>query len=194
MGERFVNRVSKSKRMRLRTLQNNKCIYCNLELPENGVRTELGETSVEHMVPQAVFKWTQELVDKTEETRRKCNSINNLALAHSKCNMVKNSEIPTEQSIETLNVSEELKDRYKKALSKNKKYIEIYNHLKTELLVTQNYRCGLCGRYMKNSNKINEMTIRRKDNSLPRTKDNAILICFYCNMKNSNTKKGRALK
>lgn len=174
MSERFAGSVSNRKIRILRSRNYNKCIYCGKELGE-----KRSDISIEHVIPQAVFKWTAEMLDENELSDLKdlCKSLDNLAVVHYSCNARKSSKIAYSQDIAKFKVDKNIKDIYNNHIAKCKKYIDNYKKLRHKVAERQDFKCAECGKDLV----LSESSIRRVDIDKPRTTDNAVVVCLKCN-------------
>lgn len=183
MSQRFgKHRINRGMRNKLRERTNNTCIYCGMDLiPEELDKLNKRKVcNVEHLVPQAVYKWTEESVDTEEinQMRENCSSMGNLAIVHTKCNTYKNSEILNIEEVDKLKCSEELKKTYRKTVKINEKYIKKYKEIVNCVLALQNNKCYGCRKHIN----VEQATLRRIDNKKKRTIKNSIALCGKCNM------------
>lgn len=180
MGNNYSNKTFRpSKVKKLAKGQDNVCIYC-------GEKLTTGNSSIEHIVPQAVFKRTETIFHEKSRMSKLCHSDGNLAVVHRECNARRNSKLLADKAINNLCLPENKKSAYKKYVERCSKYIEAYSSLVNRIVKKQGGKCGICGSGIA----VNTATIRRIDNKKPRTEDNAVAICPKCNYRISKRKGG----
>lgn len=181
MGDKFQYKckLSKNKLNILYNRQHGKCIYCNYNID---LTKEKGKHwNIEHIIPRVVFKWTEHKLSKDESHNlfKLHSSMDNLALAHYKCNIQKDSSIIKYKDINNMEVDEQTKQKYIEILDNSKKYINLYNDIRNRLYNKQHKRCAICKQRLI----FNTSVLRRKDDTKDRTEDNGILICQKCSYK-----------
>lgn len=153
---------------------NNKCVYCGRDVQDYN-------KSIEHIVPQSIYKWTENILTDSEKEELKglLTSNTNLYLAHEKCNRHKLDTIPNKSDMDALNISMNQKKNLKILISKVQIYKDKYLSLKNAVSARNNNRCKMCGC------KINYKyeTVRRIDNHKERNISNAMIVCSTCNDK-----------
>lgn len=165
----------------LRTVLDNQggiCPYCGKEVDLSQRRGV--HWSLDHVVPYCIYKWLEHVLsgDALDRLWDIFNSIDNVVITHHKCNIQKNSDIPTDKSIDEMFLPDDMKENIKSIKNEAEPYIDMYKSLTRRLGVKQGGRCLRCNKIYR----IKDMTIRRLDLDKPRTEDNACLLCFQCNM------------
>lgn len=149
-----------TRRELLKLMQGNICPYCNCRLYNS---------TIEHIVPKAVHKWTKEYLPNDEHIRLMdiINSTNNVIVVHEHCNVYRGLE---NISVEHLNPEDRdfIKDK-----------IELYNSILEKVKANQNNRCYKCGSTLKGT-----IYPRRKADGA-KVIDNCAALCAECNV---NTK------
>ena len=160
--------------------QNYICTICGDKIDDN--RGDKGDCwSVDHIVPQAVFKWStfDDVIDIM-------NDENNLLIVHSKCNTNKGEKIPKVHYTDTLHLSRDVSSRkiaYRKSVEG---YIQDFIRLKTEVIEKQNNRCRLCNKLIPS---VSTCSLRRIDKSQDMVKSNACVVCLKCSYKVERVRK-----
>ena len=179
--DKFCNkRISTTSLNKIRKRTNNICIYCGEELPEDNNKAEdCFKITVEHIIPQSVFKWTSYYYDNKDKLVDLCNDIDNLAIVHYRCNYYKNSRLPVEEDIRKFKCRDGLKKVYLKYFKRVNKYIRKYRELIKEVIQKKDNKCYCCQYDIE----IHNSTMRRLDVNKERTLDNAVVVCNRCNSK-----------
>jgi len=165
---------------KIRKRTNNICIYCGEELPEDNSKVDnYLKITVEHVIPQSVFKWIPEYMESIDNLVDICNDTDNLAIVHYRCNYYKNSRLPIESDIQKFKCSEKVKKIYLKYFKKVNKYIKKYREILKDLIHKQGGKCYCCNYELS----LHNSTIRRLDISKERVIDNAVVVCNRCNSK-----------
>ena len=136
-----------------------KCGYCGKVKP----------LTIDHFYPQAIYKWCGNEYKKCI-TRKK-----NWVYACSSCNYYKQEKIYGIEGVKSLKKQEQLK-QVKEQLGDG---VEKFTEFKKTLYSNQKGKCYCCGKDIP----LSKSTLRRKVHELPRTPDNACLLCFKCNKK-----------
>ena len=118
-------------------------------------------TSVDHIIPYAVHKWVSPLISKQEANAlfRSIDSPKNIQYLCTTHNRLKGCSIPSNYHGDV-----------------NKKYIDMYIDIVNQIAAKCYNRCYVCHRVLP----ISYMDIRRLNKSLPKTVDNACLVCHDC--------------
>lgn len=132
--------------------------------------------TIDHVVPQAIYKWNERYLARAEfdDLRRRITSPRNTVRTHRRCNERKEESIV---SVEGLHVSRAKRAKLRATFTAVKPYIESFLESKAKLLDAQGQRCYICCAPLKGG------VLRRIDDTLERTWDNACLICHRCNCK-----------
>ena len=170
--------------------QNGVCIYCGKPISIDEQRGVIW--TVEHIIPRAVYKWLERCLSVED-----CNLLyslidnkNNIAISHYSCNLQQGSSVPTEEDIDKLICSTTLKERYKNQIRLSLKFIELYDSVLDVVWSRQKCKCGKCGKILPK----HYATIRRRNYGKNRTINNAIAVCYSCNMEISTNQHGRRFK
>ncbi len=133
-------------------------------------------STVDHVVPQAIYKWNECYLARAEfnDLRRRITSPRNTVRTHRYCNERKEESIV---SVDSLHVSRTKRAKLRATFTAVKPYIEGFLENKAKLLDAQEHCCYICHAPLKNG------VLRRIDDTLERTWDNACLICHRCNCK-----------
>ena len=174
--------------------QSNKCAICGGFLNINKPRNKYW--SVDHIIPRSVGKWLEYNIDEEEfsELYKIINDSYNWVITHKSCNENKGSSIPNIKYVESLNISEEHKNKLREILEKSEKYLYKYSEIKKTIYDKQCCKCCNCGKRMG----IHNLSLRRKVTyGHIRNVDNAILLCKICEekrdrFKNSKIEKGES--
>lgn len=163
----FHPRVSQGTKNRILKKNNGLCIYC-------GCRA----TVIDHVLPMALHKWVNAPIEML-------NSDDNLVPACVECNTGKSDDIDINEILKMGTV-------YRDLHNKLYPYISEYITLKQELLRRHKFKCYRCSGKLG----LHSATIRRVNNTKPRTIDNACLLCTNCNSdkrlwRNRNNSKNR---
>ncbi|MBO5388783.1 MAG: hypothetical protein J6A59_11685 [Lachnospiraceae bacterium] len=174
---RRLDRLSPNKIEIIHNRQNKKCIYCNRPID---IKLQRGiHWNVEHVIPRAIFKWLENILPKKDNDKlfKLITSMDNLALVHYKCNIRKDSYIPSEKELKELKVSTNVINKYIDTLNKTNEYIQQYYDIKNRVYSKQKCKCFIC----KKRTTFKSAVIRRKDSNIPRIESNAMVICTQCN-------------
>ena len=135
----------------------------------------LSNSTIDHVIPQAIYKWHENYLGRDEfvRLRRSITSPRTTVRTHRRCNERKEESIVT---ISSLHVSRNKRSKLWKTYHSVEPYIEAFLQNKAALLEKQHQRCFLCGIPLKDGG-----VLRRVDDSIGRTWDNACLICHRCN-------------
>ncbi len=149
--------VSKTRRKELLQRYQHKCYLCGDPIALEG-------STVDHLIPAAVAKWT-------DLAPYDINNTINLAICCKTCNRKKNATILTLPQYLKLNIAnkEEFKAYYQQCLP----YLQQYQELEHYLIEKQEGQCICCS----NSLRTPTRNLRRLDHSKPRSRDNASLVC-----------------
>lgn len=143
------------------------CILCGRPLDENP-----GTWSVEHLIPQALAKWSRD-----DAVRRLVTSPRNIFVTHRDCNQRKDSTIPTKAELRDFHADEDvladIRELYREALPA----VNDYRLTKKRICDAQGHRCYICGKFVD----VARSTLRRIDNGLERTPANGMCVCRDCN-------------
>lgn len=136
----------------------------------------LSGCTIDHVVPQAVYKWHECYLDKAEfnDLRRRITSPRNTVKTHRYCNERKEEAIIR---VDGLHVSRTKRSKLRATFAAVEPYIEAFLKRKAELSDQQQGRCYICHAPLKKG------VLRRIDDEQPRTWDNACIICHRCNCK-----------
>ena len=145
------------------------CAICGKPITSN--------CTVDHVIPQAIYKWHEKYLSRSEFTalRRRITSPRNTVKAHRRCNERKEESII---EVSALHVNRRKRAKLQTTLTAVEPYIQAFQTHKAELLERQEGRCILCKAPLKDGG-----VLRRIDNTLDRTWDNACLLCHRCNCK-----------
>lgn len=147
------------------------CIFCGEEID-----LDSKDYNVEHILPQALYKWAGN-GDKDSTLYNAINcSLTNVALVHKSCNRAKGYRIINPDEFSSLCTNAQWVKDYTSLYKSVKSDIEKFEALKAIVQKRQRHKCFLCHRFVGGY-----MTLRRKDDSKPRTLSNAILVCDSCN-------------
>jgi hypothetical protein len=132
--------------------------------------------TIDHVVPQAIYKWHESYLDRAEfvALRARITSPRNTVKTHRRCNERKEESIIR---VDGLHVSRTKRAKLRATFTAVEPYIEAFLANKERLLEAQEHRCFLCRAPIKTG------VLRRIDDTLERTWDNACLICHRCNCK-----------
>ncbi len=132
--------------------------------------------TIDHVVPQAIYKWHEEYLDRAEfsDLRRRITSPRNTVKTHRRCNERKEETIVRPDG---LHVSRTKRAKLRATYTAVEPYIEAFLARKAELSERQQGLCFICRAPLKGG------VLRRIDDTLERTWDNACLICHRCNCK-----------
>lgn len=147
------------------------CILCNQPILSHE------KWSVEHFIPRAIYKWIQK-----PEVELQVESAANLFAVHMDCNLKKDAEIPTVNTINSLNVSQTIKDELLLVYREIYDSIEQYRSMKQSVWAKQECSCAFCKKRIR----LVKATLRRINNQLERTRENAMCLCFHCSLKASH--------
>lgn len=130
--------------------------------------------SIEHIYPRAIFKWAQYCLpaDDYSFLKKAIQSKDNRAYSHFSCNQDKQDSLP---DISALFFTEKKKLAVYNLSKQLAPFCDWYENYKSEILASQNGQCYLCHK------PISSGIIRRIDKTLPRTRENASIICPKCN-------------
>lgn len=157
------------------------CILCGKKVhkPRSNINAHTqmkGRRSftIEHYFPKAIHKWIQQ-----PHLKSHIEHLNNLFIVHRKCNMKKDSQIPKMKDIRKLYVSPIIQEQLTMLYRTLYDGIVAYRAIKQSAWDRQQRVCFLCH----NQIMIHQATLRRFDNKLERSRDNAICVCQTCNTK-----------
>lgn len=150
------------------------CVICGKKL-----REEEKYWSVDHFIPRAIYKWIPDI-----KTRELIESGKNIFIVHHQCNITKDSALPTKQSISDMHASDEIKADIRELFRATEKSVIAYRSIKQSILDNQNKKCAICDKELG----LNEATLRRINNNLDRSRENAMCLCDNCNRKAGNSK------
>ena len=143
------------------------CFICGKPLPKNEK-----EWSVDHFIPQAIYKWT-----KDKEAKELIRSNENLFIVHAKCNYSKDSALPTKKAISQINADNKVKKTLNELHSKVQESVDEYRSIKQKTFALQDNKCAICGKALT----LNNSTLRRINNNKNRSAKNAMCLCMNCN-------------
>jgi len=131
--------------------------------------------TIDHVIPQAIYKWHENYLDRPEfiALRNRITSGRNTVKTHRRCNERKEESIVR---IESLHVSRTKRAKLRKTYDAVDPYIKAFMEHKAALLDAQHGRCYVCRTPLQDGG-----VLRRIDEELDRTWDNACLICHRCN-------------
>ena len=131
--------------------------------------------TVDHVIPQAIYKWHESYLDKAEFSalRRRLTSARNTVRTHRRCNERKEESIV---GIDGLHVSRRKRAKLRETYRAVEPYVQAFLEKKEQLAAQQQGRCFLCRAELRDGG-----VLRRIDDQLDRTWDNACLICHRCN-------------
>jgi hypothetical protein len=152
--------ISNAKRTIAYNNSDGKCIYCG---------KKVNKPIVKFIIPKSVFKWS-EAIDNM------ANNDNNIFICCENCNNLNCGRIPTEKEIWNYHIKQEKKVDLIRFRRDTKKYINQYINMKHRVWQKQGRRCIVCHK----DKDIKDYNLRRIDDKLPRTEDNAIAICPDC--------------
>lgn len=153
------------------------CPYCGFPVK---LETRRGNYwSLDHVIPYCIYKWSEYALPEEESERvyDMLNSVDNVVVAHHKCNMDKNSSMPSRASIIKMKLPNNMKANILSLMMIAHPYIDEHIKLMQRVYEKQN---GVCYRCHKNIDLL-DGTIRRVDLDKPRIEDNACIICPSCN-------------
>lgn len=148
------------------------CVICGKPISKNE-----SEWSVEHFVPRAVYKWVHD-----SETKSIIEGNDNIFIVHASCNYSKDSALPTNQLIKSMHADKKTKDDMRSLYRNVEGSVDEYRAIKQSVLAKQNSRCAGCGKIISFTNS----TLRRKNNNIGRSKENAMCLCESCNVRASS--------
>lgn len=157
------------------TQKNTYCYVC-------GRRVFEGSGTLDHIIPQAVFKWRDCYPEALPEEFMSLRDTGaNTAVVHSACNTSKGSCIYDPRHFRSMRVTKMQAQAYQGLYDKLFNAINAYLELKQDIVWEQDCSCYVCGSY------VSELTgvLRRIDRNSERSKDNACVICQDCCMKSS---------
>ncbi len=143
------------------------CFICGKPLP-----SDEKEWSVDHFIPQAIYKWT-----KDKEAKELIRSNENLFIVHPKCNYSKDSALPTKKAISQIKAGQDVKKKLNKLYSQVQENVDEYRSIKQKTFAAQDSKCAICGKKLK----IENSTLRRINNNKGRNVQNAMCLCINCN-------------
>lgn len=132
--------------------------------------------TVDHVIPQAIYKWNESYLEHSEfsDLRRRITSPRNTVKTHRRCNERKEESIVR---VDSLHVSRTKRAKLRATYDAVEPYIQKFLEDKEKLRERQNGRCFICRAPLAGG------VLRRIDDGLDRTWDNACLICHRCNCK-----------
>ena len=133
--------------------------------------------TIDHVIPQAIYKWNEQYLDRAEFSalRKRITSPRNTVRTHRHCNERKEESIV---HIAHLHVSRTKRAKLRQTYGAVESYIEAFLQKKDELREQQEGCCYVCRKPLRGGG-----VLRRIDDTLDRTWDNACLICHRCNCK-----------
>lgn len=163
-----------------------RCAICGKSVNVRGVRHK--EWNVDHIFPKAIVKWALGL-DKTQkiEARRLLSSLDNMVITHPWCNKGKGCLCYTNKDIKALHLTDEAKQNIFVLKTKLKFAIDSYESIRKKLLYSCEFHCQNCGRDL---NPV--AVIRRRNNKLPRSIKNSLMLCEKCNYKYDRVRRTNA--
>lgn len=137
--------------------------------------------NVDHLIPQAVAKWAP-VVDpgkfKYHSLMRVINHYDNLAVMHPNCNKLKgNYIIRVRKDSQYHNLNDEQVHYYRKVRRRINDAVNAYQNLINTVWCRQNKQCYVCKQHLNQE----DVTLRRIDSSIPRSKENVCGVCIECN-------------
>lgn len=131
--------------------------------------------TIDHVIPQAIYKWHESYLSKQEFSllRKRLTSVRNTVHTHRRCNERKEESII---GISSLHVSRRKRAKLRETYNAVEPYIQAFLGKKEMLLEQQQGRCFLC-----RSELTDGGVLRRINDTMGRTWDNACLICHRCN-------------
>lgn len=148
------------------------CIICNRPISLNPA-----QWSVEHYIPRAIYKWLP-----NQELEAKLESPTNLFIVHHDCNFKKDCALPNIKKINNLKINESVKTELRHLYKSVADSLAQYTAIKQSTWDSQQRKCYFCHRNIT----LNFATLRRINNNLPRSRNNAMCLCFYCSVKAGN--------
>ncbi len=144
------------------------CVICGKKLsPDENT------WSPDHFIPRAVYKWIP-----NQETKKAIESEENIFIVHPKCNLRKNSTLPSNRVISYMHASQSVKNSVKSICKQTEDSVSEYRKLKQNTLNNQNGRCASCGKKLC----LDTSTLRRINNRKDRVESNAMCLCDKCNV------------
>ena len=133
-----------------------------------------GACTIDHVIPQAIYKWHENYLERPEflALRRSITSGRNTVRTHRRCNERKEEAIV---QLEGLHISRNKRAKLRKTYRSLEPYVEAFLAHKAALLKQQEGRCYVCRAPLETG------VLRRIDDSVGRTWDNACLLCHRCN-------------
>lgn len=157
--------------LRIAHKSNCKCVICGLPVNIAGQRHI--DWNIEHYIPKAVAKWSDDL--SSYMLRKLIGSYDNMFIAHPSCNAHKGI-MYTEEGIDDLPISTEDKEYLHTLYDAIEKYTGSFKVMVSHIRAAQNNKCKRCGKPLGD-----EYTIRRINNHSPRCAENGMLLCNDCN-------------
>lgn len=158
------------------TEQNNTCPYCGGYIDDD---REVTPYQVEHVFPYLLYKWSEYndngITDNDTLHKVLCSDANTL-IAHTSCNLRKDSIIPNEYYINKMFISDEKRNTLLSLLEYLQPVIDWFQDNKKSIVIKQRFRCYHCRR---NIDAINS-TLRRIDSKKFRYFSNAMVLCKRC--------------
>lgn len=178
MGDKeFYTYDRRKLKKKLLKRNNNTCVFCGGRLSIDTDNYD-DKVTLEHIIPLAIYKWTIFRLNGTvDEALDKFNNLNNMAVAHYKCNVDKGCTIISNQDIDKLFISNRQKHFIKDLKYQLREPINSYVKLCKRLIKRQNNRCYKCHKPIT----LNNSSIRRINLKKKRSRDNACLLCKNCN-------------
>lgn len=176
MSDAKRKKIKFSKKEEVNKNNNSCCYLCGEKI--NIYKDDPTNWNIDHLLPIALLKWLPESKElgKLEED---IHSDKNLAIVHKRCNVIRDMKIITPDEFDkNKHSSNILKDNYREIYEKNKSLIKAFINLVKDVLQKQGNVCYGCGKPLS----LKKATIRRIDDSLPRTIDNACCVCSNCNV------------
>lgn len=138
--------------------------------------------TIDHVIPQAIYKWHEHYLSTAEFSalRRRLTSGRNTVRTHRRCNERKEESII---GIAGLHVSRRKRAKLRETYDAVEPYIRAFLEKKALLSEAQQGRCFLCHTQLRDGG-----VLRRIDNTLDRTWDNACLLCHRCNSRRVKSK------
>lgn len=171
MSEQLVD-LTKEKKNIIHNKTGYRCIYCG--------RDASGKCSVEHIIPQSLYKWVG--VYLTDEDKHELFDLitnkNNTWCACIRCNESKNEHIINMHGINKLHIGRKSKEKIKGLLNRADTYIKDYKDMKLKILKKQKFKCYTCEF---TSHNIDNFILRRANHNKARSIENGVLICEKCN-------------
>lgn len=150
------------------------CIICGKPIADDPE-----QWSLEHYIPRAVYKWV-----RSSELESRLESVVNLFVVHIHCNFKKDSQMPSHKTIANIHANDAIKTELHQLYDQVASNIAQYHAMKQSVWDKQGRLCVFCQRPLP----LKKAILRRKNNLLDRTKDNAMCLCFRCSTRAGSEK------